>query len=155
MQPVNWDRADDDEIEPIKTVIKEFAEELLDKEGYGDLASEELLDIFNKGLCADCLYLGVGLEPLNLKTEMLACLIVDVSRSSILNHCKNGEQLKTFLSTNYEGDLIFAPFEKMYVDQYKDTYHTIPACRTILNIVAGDQTKIDRYSKWVVKNNIQ
>lgn len=155
MQPINWDHVKDDEIKPIKTVIKEFAEELLDKEGYGDLASEELLDKFNKGLFADCLYLGVGLEPLNLKTEMLACLIVDVSRSSILQHCKNGEQLKSFLSANYEGDLIFVPFEKMYVDQYKDTYHSIPACRSILNIVAGDQTKINYYSKWAVKNNIQ
>ena len=155
MQPINWDHTDDNVIEPLDTVIKEFAEELLDEKGYGDLASEELLNKFRRELYADCLYLGVGLEPLNLKTEMLVCLIVDVSKSPILQHCKNGEQLRSFLSTNYEGDLIFIPFEKMYVDQYKDTYHTIPACRSILNIVAGDQEKINRYSKWVVQNNIQ
>ncbi len=155
MQPLNWNHADDETVEPVKTVIKEFAEELLDREGYGDLSSEELLNEFVKGICADCLYLGVGLEPLNLKTEMLTCLIVDVSKSKILRHCRNGEQLKEFLSTNYEGDLIFVPFDKMYIDQFKDTYHSIPACRSILNIVAGDQEKIDRYSKWDVKNNIQ
>ncbi len=137
-------------LHPLDTVIKEFSEEVLKKDGNNDLVSEEWLKEIHSKLKADVYYLGTVLEPVNLKAEMLALMVVDV-RGSERNGLKILGIAEKF-DREVEGRIRMFPLERKYLDQFKDNVRSIPACREAINIfenkeyeIGGEKTSLLNY----------
>ena len=139
-------------LDPTSTVIKEFAEEVLKEGGSNDLISREWIqDIYSK-MEHELYFLGVALEPVNLKTEVLSVLIIDVEKTN----CADVNIIESILqfNENVEGKIKLLPLKRKYIDQYKDNVKTAPAGRAILSLFTdkkyvfddGEMTLLERWS---------
>ena len=143
----NFDKIDKS---PTNTIIREFLEEVIDSESYNRLASEELLEEGRKKLCADIFFVGIGFEPLNLKTEMLTCMIIDVKNSQLFHERTSKDFNKNF-TKSYEGEVKIREFTKGNLEHYENNLRSIPAFREILRVVIEHRDEIEEHT---VCNNL-
>ena len=120
------------------TVLREFGEELLDYEEFLDLNTSELLQALDDMLHP--LFLGVGFEPLNTKTEVLAALIIDLDdeqqRKLFNNRTKKSEFTDLFGGNgSYEGDVFLRPLTTAMLRQYENDSRSTASMKEIMRIV--------------------
>lgn len=116
------------------SALREFIEEVADKD-CESLSSVSLLEKYRRSLYADAFYLGIGLEPVNLKTEMLSIYIIDYQKSSLFDGYTSLKEFIDKTSSDYEGEIRVVPFEKQYLEQYMYSNKSFPSFREILRIV--------------------
>jgi hypothetical protein len=120
------------------TVLREFGEELLDYEEFLDLNTSELLQALDDMLHP--VFLGLGFEPLNTKTEVLTALVIDLDdiqqRKLFNNRTKKSEFTKLFGGNNgYEGDVFLRPLTTAMLTQYENDSRSTSSMKEIMRIV--------------------
>ncbi len=118
-----------------ETVYKEFGEEILSLSNVGDIVTDGMIDIVKKGLDAKIFYIGIGLEPLNLKTEVLSFMIIDAGESELFKD-KNSGVIASMFKGMEEGTVRMFPLEDEYISQFMNNDVSIPACREILKFIS-------------------
>ncbi len=126
------------------TVLREFGEELLDYEEFLDLNTSELLQRLDQIL--DPVYLGVGFEPLNTKTEVLAALVIDLATpggaSLFGGRSKRSEFDKLFgANGSYEGDVMLRPLNTAMLKQYENDSRSTASMKEIMRILARPENQ--------------
>ena len=123
-------------MDPASTVIKEFAEEVLKEGGSNDLVSEGWLNAIREKMVHKLYFLGIALEPVNLKTEMLSVLVIDVEKTN----CSEVNIIESIFhfEEDVEGKIKLMPLEKMYFDQFSDNLRTAPAGKAILGLFTAE-----------------
>lgn len=141
--------------DPTSTVMKEFAEEVLKVGGSNDLISEGWIETIKEKLVYELYFLGIALEPVNLKVEMLSLMVIDVSETN----CEDVNIIESIrhFDEQVEGKIKMFPLETQYIEQFKDNLKTAPAGRAIFSLFTekdynhnGKSTKLLEY--W--KNNV-
>ncbi len=135
-QPVGLDLDTDFNRSLANTVYREFGEELLGIDEFSHLGDEQVLD--EKYRRWPVLLLGLGIEPLNTKTEVMTAMKIDMDDPQNRelfggNHTFTG--LKEFFKTNYEGNLLMIPFGEHPLLQYLRDPRTTPVARESLSIL--------------------
>ena len=135
--------------------MKEFAEEVLKVGGSNDLISEGWIKTIKEKLVYELYFLGIALEPVNLKVEMLSLMVIDVSETNC-EEVNIIESIRHF-DEQVEGKIKMFPLETQYIEQFKDNLKTAPAGRAIFSLFTekdynhnGKSTKLFEY--W--KNNV-
>ncbi len=116
------------------TVVREFGEELLGIEEFADLFSPELVRAYEKVPPAS--FLGIALDPLNTKAEILACLTLDVRRTPLFDGKRTRREIQAHLTDTYEGTVTLKELTMPMIRQFRDNPMSIPAFRQILAVVA-------------------
>jgi len=138
-------------IDPVNTVVREFLEEVADNESYEKLSSKKILLQKRREIYADVFFLGVGFEPLNLRTELLTCMVVDVQMSPIFEGHMSYEGFKEHVAKTFGGTVIIRDFTVHDLEQYSDNLRSTPASREILEFA------VDHYEELCnlkVSNNL-
>ena len=120
------------------TVLREFGEELLDYEEFLDLNTSDLLQRLDGIL--DPVFLGLGFEPLNTKTEVLAALFIDLDRpqdASLFGGRTKRSEYEKMLSGNgnYEGDVMLRPLTTAMLTQYENDSRSTASMKEIMRIM--------------------
>jgi len=126
------------------TVLREFGEELLDYEEFLDLNTSDLLQRLDQIL--EPVYLGIGFEPLNTKTEVLAALIIDLDRESDRKLFNGRRKLSEFNelfggNQNYEGDIFLRPLTTAMLKQYENDGRSTASMKEIMRILSMEKNK--------------
>ena len=144
-QPVGLELKSDFNRQMVNTVYREFGEELLGVKEFYHLGDEDLLD--PKYRRWDVLFLGMGIEPLNTKIEVLTAMQIDMddpdNREMFGGH-HTLEGLQKFFHTNYEGSLILVPLNGPNLRQYQRDPRTTPPGKEILSIILEHEAFFDR-----------
>jgi hypothetical protein len=109
-QPLSVDFGDDQEVSIWRTAVREFCEELFNKEEAAELKRhgedflslteiQPLIESFFRGGAAKIYLLGVGLDPLTTKPEILVAIVA--------NWAKASEKMELKIEENYEGNAQF------------------------------------------------
>jgi|GEM_PF-4350028 len=128
------------------TVYREFGEELLGIEELYHLGAEELLD--KRFEQWPVLLLGMGIEPLNTKIEVLTAMQIDMSAPSsrqMFGGAYTLDGLVRFFHTNYEGNLILVPLHRANLEQYQRDPRTTPPGKEILSILLDHEGYFARF----------
>ena len=112
-------------------------EEVIDTR-YDFVSSPDLLKYFSEKVHADIFYLGIGLEPLNLKAEMMSLMIVDFQMSSLFDGCDSVEDLFKDRKETDEGGIRVVPFREEFIDHYANSRKSFTTFREMLRIVRQD-----------------
>lgn len=114
------------------TVLREYFEELLSIEGMEELGSAKLMlsneEYIKLKKNSRIYYMGIGLEPLNTKVEILATMI----------HSFHGEYTYDKIEElfkhkkNFEGDVKIKKFTKSMLEQFISDRHLTPSFRELL-----------------------
>lgn len=115
------------------TVVREFAEELLGEEEFSSLFNSELILSYKKVPTASLI--GIGLDPLNTKTEIMACLVLDVDQTPVFGGEKTAKAIQERLIESYEGSVTLKELSLPMIKQFRDNPMSIPAFRQILSVV--------------------
>lgn len=127
--------------EPEHTVLREFAEELMNMDECTELNAAELYEELQiEEFAAHLYYLGVGFEPLNTKTELLSALVLDmddpdIANAKFLRGCTTKAELAARLKENYEGSVSFKPLTHAFVNQYAKMSSATPSFRQIMRVI--------------------
>ena len=135
-QPVGLELRSDFNRNMANTVYREFGEELLGIDELFHLGDETLLD--DRFRRWEVLFLGMGIEPLNTKIEVLTAMQIDMSdpeTRAMFGGKYTLDGLRTFFRTNYEGDLILVPLHGANLRQYQRDPRTTPPGKEILSIL--------------------
>lgn len=147
-------------LSPAVTAVKEFVEEvpLCARSVVGDIYSMDYLRSVKDQLCADLFFLGITLEPLNLKAELLSYMVIDVEHSELFGDDKSlksiEEKLAKIDDRNNEGSILILPFKDDYLDQFESNDTSIPAFREILRLV-GRNEKPNLVTKQILEGNVE
>ena len=129
------------------TVYREFGEELLGIDELYHLGDEGILDErFHQW---DVLFLGMGIEPLNTKIEVLTAMQIDMDHPgsrAMFGGTHTLEGLRSFFRTNYEGDLIPVPLRAANLHQYQRDPRTTPPGKEILSIILDHESYFAAYT---------
>ena len=119
----------------VNTATREFYEELMGYEEFSELLSSHLL--MEKAEKLDIRYIGVGLDPLNTKAEVLAYVILDIDDldMTLFDNKKTKEDIIKKLKENDEGNVKRKPFTLPMLKQFRDNPSSIPVFRQILDVV--------------------
>ena len=120
------------------TVLREFGEELLEYEEFLDLNTSDLLQ--NLDGILEPVFLGIGFEPLNTKTEVLAALFIDMDRKEVaglFNKCTRRSEFEKMLNSNgnYEGDVMLRPLTTAMLTQYENDSRSTASMKEIMRIM--------------------
>ena len=120
------------------TVLREFGEELLEYEEFLDLNTSDLLQ--NLDGILEPVFLGIGFEPLNTKTEVLAALFIDMDRKEVaglFNKCTRRSEFEKMLNGNgnYEGDVMLRPLTTAMLTQYENDSRSTASMKEIMRIM--------------------
>ena len=129
---------------PFDSAFREFIEEVIDTR-YDFVSSPNLLEYFSKKVHADIFYLGIGLEPLNLKAEMMSLMIVDFQMSSLFDGCDSVEDLFKDRKETDEGGIRVVPFKEEFIDHYANSRKSFTTFREMLSIVREDYDSIKNH----------
>lgn len=129
---------------PFDSAFREFIEEVIDTR-YDFVSSPDLLKHFSKKVHADIFYLGIGLEPLNLKAEMMSLMIIDFKKSSLFDGCRSVEDLFKDRKETDEGGIRVVPFKEEFIDHYANSRKSFTTFREMLSIVREDYDSIVKY----------
>lgn len=121
------------------TVLREFGEELLDYEEFLDLNTSDLLQRLDKIL--QPVFLGVGFEPLNTKTEVLSAAVVDLDdpeQAKLFGGRTKRSQYETLFGANgsYEGDVMLRPLTTSMLRQYENDSRSTASMKEIMRILS-------------------
>lgn len=126
------------------TVLREFGEELLNYEEFLDLNTSDLLQELDRRL--EPYYLGVGFEPLNTKTEVLAVLVLDMSNPEVAA-LLGGHNTRSALSElfgggkNYEGDIFLRPLTTAMLQQYENDSRSTASMKEIMRLMLLEENR--------------
>lgn len=129
---------------PFDSAFREFIEEVIDTR-YDFVSSPDLLKYFSEKVHADIFYLGIGLEPLNLKAEMMSLMIVDFQMSSLFDGCDSVEDLFKDRKETDEGGIRVVPFREEFIDHYANSRKSFTTFREMLGIVRQDFDSIKNH----------
>ena len=129
---------------PFDSAFREFIEEVIDTR-YDFVSSPGLLKHFSEKVHADIFYLGIGLEPLNLKAEMMSLMIIDFKKSSLFDGCRSVEDLFKDRKETDEGGIRVVPFKEEFIDHYANSRKSFTTFREMLSIVREDYDSIVEY----------
>lgn len=129
---------------PFDSAFREFIEEVIDTR-YDFVSSPDLLKFFSEKVHADIFYLGIGLEPLNLKAEMMSLMIVDFQMSSLFDGCDSVEDLFKDRKETDEGGIRVVPFREEFIDHYANSRKSFTTFREMLRIVRQDFDSIKNH----------
>ncbi len=129
---------------PFDSAFREFIEEVIDTR-YDFVSSPDLLKYFSEKVHADIFYLGIGLEPLNLKAEMMSLMIVDFQMSSLFDGCDSVEDLFKDRKETDEGGIRVVPFREEFIDHYANSRKSFTTFREMLRIVRQDFDSIKNH----------
>lgn len=120
------------------TVIREFGEELFGIDEFENLYNSKLLQ-GGLGL-PHPFFMGVGLDPLNLKTELMACMIIDAEQDSraerpVFGGKKTFSDIEKVISDSYEGAVSLKELTPVMLRQFYDNPMSIPSFRQLLKTV--------------------
>lgn len=120
------------------TVIREFGEELFGIDEFENLYNSKLLQ-GGLGL-PHPLFMGVGLDPLNLKTELMACMIIDVeqdchAKRPVFGGRRTYSEIESVIMESYEGNVTLKELTPAMLRQFYDNPMSIPSFRQILKTV--------------------
>lgn len=115
------------------TVVRELGEELLGEEEFSDLFSSELVTAYRKIPAAELI--GIGFDPLNTKTEIMACLTLDAETTNLFGGKTTAEEIQDQLTSTYEGQVSLKELTRPMIRQFRDNPMSIPAFRQILTVV--------------------
>ncbi|MBR6950826.1 MAG: hypothetical protein IKH56_03730 [Oscillospiraceae bacterium] len=120
------------------TVLREFGEELLDYEEFLDLNTSDLLQRLDSIL--EPVFLGLGFEPLNTKTEVLAALFIDLEKeqdASLFGGRTRRSEYEKMLSGNgnYEGDVMLRPLTTAMLTQYENDSRSTASMKEIMRLM--------------------
>lgn len=127
------------------TVYREFCEELLGIKELYQLGDEAMLD--PKYRRWNVLFLGMGIEPLNTKIEVLTAIQIDLDdpeNRDMFGGKHTLEELQKFFRTNYEGTLMMVPLNAPNLRQYQRDLRTVPPGKEILSIILEHEAYFDR-----------
>ena len=127
---------------PFDSAFREFIEEVIDTR-YDFVSSPDLLKYFSEKVHADIFYLGIGLEPLNLKAEMMSLMIVDFQMSSLFDD--SVEDLFKDRKETDEGGIRVVPFREEFIDHYANSRKSFTTFREMLRIVRQDFDSIKNH----------
>jgi hypothetical protein len=119
-------------------VMREFGEELLNIPEFTKLNNNNLLtenfivnnilkNVINDKRNSELYFLGIGIDALNTKCEVLTCLVIDMKEIPEID-------MNTFIH-NSEGVPKLHPFKKDYISQYMNDDSVLASAREILKIV--------------------
>ena len=116
------------------TVIREFGEELLDIDEFGNLYNSNILADL---VLPDPVFVGVGLDPLNLKTELMACMVIDVQEDCkkeipVFRGKSSYDEIQEILKESYEGAVTMKELKPSMIEQFVNNPMSIPAFRRLL-----------------------
>lgn len=129
---------------PFDSAFREFIKEVIDTR-YDFVSSPDLLKYFSEKVHADIFYLGIGLEPLNLKAEMMSLMIVDFQMSSLFDGCDSVEDLFKDRKETDEGGIRVVPFREEFIDHYANSRKSFTTFREMLRIVRQDFDSIKNH----------
>lgn len=112
------------------TVIREYCEELLGMSEAGDQKTANIIDDrFNRLFSQNykIYFLGIGMDALNTKCEVMACLVID------LKNYATGRFAHP--NPNDEGQPKIKKFDKANLEYYCESEDTMPVARDIFKIV--------------------
>ena len=141
----NQETDSDAEAETMKnTVLREFGEELLDYEEFLDLNTSDLLQRLHEILHP--LFLGLGFEPLNTKTEVLSALVIDVEQdddASLFGHRTKRSEFENLFgkNENYEGDIMLRPLTTAMLQQYENDSRSTASMKEMMRILAKKENR--------------
>ena len=116
------------------TVTREFGEELLGIDEFENLYNSTLLSAGPQ--LPKPLFIGIGLDPLNLKTELMSCLMIDVAADArVLRGKTTYQEIDEFLTGTYEGSVSLKELTVSMLRQFSDNPMSIPSFRQILKTV--------------------
>lgn len=115
------------------TVVREFGEELLGVEEFSALFNSELVTTYSEVPTASLI--GVGLDPLNTKTEIMGCLVLDVRQTPLFEGKQCAADIQAHLTETYEGAVTLKELSRAMIKQFRDNPMSIPAFRQILTVV--------------------
>jgi hypothetical protein len=78
---------------------------------------------------------------LNIRAEVLTCMVVDVAMSPLFEGFKDLDSFKNNAAKTFGEQVLVKEFTVPNLEQYSDNLRSIPACREILEYV------IDRYDE--------
>lgn len=120
-----------------RNILRELAEELLGKDELSNIIKDEKNFMEEYPICeyvslfkdsnAKVFFLGLGLDPLTTKPEILTCIAIDGS--------KVGREINLNFKDNYEGEHFMVPFTKEGIRKYLQHENTLPAGAACLAIV--------------------
>lgn len=121
----------------LRNILRELAEELLGKDELSDIIKDEknfmeespILEYVSlfKDSNAKFFFLGLGLDPLTTKPEILTCIVIDGS--------KVGSEINLDFKDNFEGEHFIVPFTKEDIRKYLQDENTLPAGAACLAII--------------------
>ena len=121
----------------LRNILRELAEELLGKDELSDIIKDEknfmeecpILEYVSlfKDSNAKVFFLGLGLDPLTTKPEILTCIVIDGS--------KVGREINLNFKDNFEGEHFIVPFTKEGIRKYLQHENTLPAGAACLAII--------------------
>lgn len=130
----------------MRNILREFAEELLGKEELSEMAKQDQDFMADEALRpylspiakeARMVFMGIGLDPLNTKPEILT--------SIILNWASVGKGRSEWrFKDSFEGEHIAAPFTAEGVDKYLQDERTLPAARACLVLAKRHYSALTR-----------
>ena len=103
------------------------------EEEFSDLFSSELVTAYRKIPAAELI--GIGFDPLNTKTEIMACLTLDAETTNLFGGKTTAEEIQDQLTSTYEGQVSLKELTRPMIRQFRDTPMSIPAFRQILTVV--------------------
>lgn len=114
-----------------RTIKREFAEELLGRKEVEDVIRDEadFLEHSNMNKCRKLFdrgrlyFMGLGIDPLTTKPELLTCLLIDDSSSD--NNEADGS-LWEKLEDNFEGKRFMVPFSDSNLERYINDEKMLP-----------------------------
>ena len=129
------------------TVIREFGEELL--------ANDEFENLYNSSILAELIlpepvFVGIGLDPLNLKTELMACMVINVQEDSrkevsVFRGETTYEGISKIIQKSYEGEVTLKELKPNMMCQFIDNPMSIPAFSRLLRTVLENDLDISRF----------
>lgn len=116
------------------TMVREFWEELRGEPEFEELYNPELL---RKYETPNAYFLGVCFDPLNTKTEVLGCYMIDVmdAKQSPFGGATRKQEIEKQLVSTYEGSVSLVPLQERILMQYLNSRKSIPAFQQILQVV--------------------
>jgi len=117
------------------TVYSEFAQELLGQNEITYLNVENYKQ--NNKLNWDIQFLGLGIEPLNTKIEVLTSIIIDMAQeeNKILFKTTTLEGITNFFDNSYEGNLLIEELSRFTLTKYLNDPRMTPPGKEILSIM--------------------
>lgn len=123
----------------LRNIVREFEEEIL---GVPEVENTDRYPINRVELSGfEFKFLGMGLDPLTTKLEIMTCLIIDAEKSELLKGTKDSRQrLAEIIAGSYEGSIHTVELTEENIKLHRDNKNSMPLFRDMMRIILKDHT---------------